>query len=144
MESLKANVLGLGDVLMLYSSWCVKHFNITPLFDPSIASFSQAACHFYSKTNYEQLRSSEIYKRLEESLVGGLSLCNVREVNSHSPRLHDKNITPENTVEVLFLDFRSLYAGVLGGKTPYGDYDLWDAERVKSFNIYDIDDEGDT
>ncbi len=144
MDTLKANVLGLGDVMLCYSSWCVRQFNITSLFDPSIASFSQAACHFYSKTNYQLVQSNDIYKRLSESLVGGLSLCNVREVKCRSPRLQDKDVEPENIVEVLYLDFRSLYAGILGEKTAYGDYDLWNEERVKTFNIYDVDDRGDT
>lgn len=90
--SLKSSVYGLGDILYAYADWCMQQFGITPLWDPSLASFSSAACHFYSRTDYELLQSKDIYKKINDNLVGGLSLCNVREVQCTSARLGDSNV----------------------------------------------------
>lgn len=141
---LQASVYGLSSLLTTYARWAMDLFGVMPLYDPSLASFSYGALHYVSKTDYEHLKSPEIIKRLESSLCGGISLCNVRNVECKSSRLGYHDVSPEDTTEVVFLDFTQLYCGLSGERIPYSDYRLLPQHEVKSFNVFNVNDDDDT
>lgn len=144
MLVLKSSVFGLSSLLTSYARWAMDLFGVMPLYDPSLASFSYGALHYVSKTDYEHLKSPQIIKRLESSLCGGISLCNIRNVEAKSKRLGNHDVSPEDTTEVVFFDFNLMYLGVCGNRLPYGDYKLLSQQETENFNVFDVDDEGDT
>lgn len=135
---LRATMYGLANILLNYSEWTLKSFGLHSLYDLSAASFSCALLHFYCKADYEHIRDERIYRLLSPNSIGGLSLCNVHHVEAKSARFGD-TVNPEETCEILHLDFSALYGSILGANTPYKNYHVWSSSEISSFDLSCVD-----
>lgn len=133
-KSLETDVYMMGSLMIQYVKFCQKTFHLHPMYDISLSSFSYAALHYTSKTNYETLRDGRIITMLENSILPGVSTSNSRYETFDS----------KSGTECLWIDCVQQFTSITAKHMPYEGYKLWSREEIAQFNIDAIEDSSDT
>lgn len=142
--SLEADSYGLASLIINYAIFGMSSFNgINPCWDISVSSYAYSVLHYISKTRYENLLDGQIIKILQDSILPGISLSNVKRADFKSRRLNDDVDTKDNS-EGLMVDMRSQFASILMEPMPVGSYEHWDPEKISEFRMDYLDEPGDT
>lgn len=99
---------------MNYADWTMETFGLQSLMDLTSASFSMALLHYYCSADYDNINDDRLYPLLSSSIIGGLCVCTQHQATCRSERLEDKGVSPEDSTDIIFFDYRMLYGFSLG------------------------------
>lgn len=139
---LKSNTYGIADLMINYSRFLQNIFTIHPWFDVSLSSYSYNAAHYISKSNYHNLNNLKIYEAISQGLMGGISLSVQKLVQCVSKRFGD-DVSDQDTVECVYLDYNKEFLFLLGEKIPYSDYHFYTPDQVETFKLSCLYDDND-
>jgi hypothetical protein len=124
---LKSDVLLLADVFEEFRTVCMKHYQLDPAHYVSAPQLSWDAMLKMTECTLELISDSEMFRLLDGSLRGGISMISKRYAKANNPRIPQYDPTqPEK--HIAYWDANNLYGWAMSQHLPCGGF-RWLEER---------------
>ena len=119
---LKTDVLLLADVFENFREVCMEAYQLDPAHYLSAPQLSWDAMMKMTECELQLLSDSEMYRMLNNSLRGGISMITGRYARANNPRLGLEYNPTEEEKHLLYWDANNLYGWAMSQHLPYGGF----------------------
>lgn len=131
---LKVDVILLCEIYMNFREVVYRTYGLDPAWSYTLAGAAWQAFLKYTGVTIELLTDREMYHFFERSIYGGLSQCSLRYAEARNKELgHD--VTPEESVYIMFFDAVGLYSYSLSSSLPIGDFRWMNRAELDNLDV---------
>ena len=131
---LKSDVLLLAEVFENFRTTIFSNYSLDPAHFLTISSLAMQGALLRSGKEIELLREMDVITEFESNIRGGLTSVVQGKVTFNNKYL--STYDPQKSISTgIFLDKNALYATILNGKLPVGDFYELSQEDVAIFDI---------
>lgn len=115
---LKTDVLLLADVFEEFRKVCMTNYKLDPAHYVSAPQLSWDAMLKMTECNLELISDSEMYRMLDNSLRGGITMISKRYSRANNPRLGAQYDPTNPEKHIMYLDANNLYGWAMSQYLP--------------------------
>jgi hypothetical protein len=119
---LKSDVLLLADVYEEFRKVCMKHYQLDPAHYVSAPQLSWDAMLKMTECNLELISDSEMYRMLDGSLRGGISMISKRYAQANNQRTVPQFDVSQPEKHIVYWDANNLYGWAMSQPLPYAGF----------------------
>ena len=119
---LKSDVLLLADVFEEFRKVCMKHYQLDPAHYVSAPQLSWDAMLKMTECNLELISDSEMYRMLDGSLRGGISMISKRYSQANNQRTVPQYDASKPEKHIMYWDANNLYGWAMSQPLPYAGF----------------------
>ncbi|XP_048256619.1 uncharacterized protein LOC125382162 [Haliotis rufescens] len=137
------DTLLLADIVETFRTGCLADYGLDICHYYSMPGFCIDAALKVTGVKLDLFTDVDSYNFVENSIRGGVSVIGKKFAESNNEYMSNYNPEKEASV-LLYMDFNSLYSGVMLEPLPIGNYQFMSAQDYETIDWVTIDTQGDT
>jgi hypothetical protein len=140
---LKSDVLLLADVFEEFRKVCMTHYQLDPAHYVSAPQLSWDAMLKMTDCSLDLISDSEMFRMLDGSLRGGISMISKRYAKANNPRMPQYDpAQPEK--HIAYWDANNLYGWAMSQPLPRGGFRWMEPREFEAIDWSSLSDDSDT